>query len=170
MRGIERLYALEKDLRAAAPVVELLATRRQRGDIGAPEALLQEPVRRVRGQREELAQLERFRTLLAGEEQALAVARVAVFRRYGQAGELGAFLARKRVQRRAAADRAVVLHHQEVADLGLEQLAAALHERAVGLEWLDQRQHAAYVLDLRRAQPLQRVCGDHGADAGVGEE
>src|SRR5439155_25658859 len=82
IRGISRLYALEKDLRTAAPVIQSLALGRQRGDVARAESLLDEPVRRVRGEREDLAQLERLGALLAGQQQPFAVARVAVLRRH----------------------------------------------------------------------------------------
>src|SRR5882762_5445434 len=134
VRAIGRLYALEKDLRTAAPVIERLALRGERGDIAGAEALLDEPVRGVRGEREELAQLERLGPLLAGEEQPLAVAGVAIFGRDRQAGEFGALVVGEGVERGAAADRAVVLHHQEIADLRFQQFAAALDQRAVRLE------------------------------------
>ncbi len=63
-----------------------------------------------------------------------------------------------------------MLDHQEIADLRFQELAAALDERAVGLERLDQRQHAADILDARRAELLERIGGDHGADAALREE
>src|SRR6185369_3110258 len=134
------------------------------------EALLQEPVRGVRGKRKELAQLLRLGTLLAGARQSLAVARVAIVRRHREAGELGALRLRKRIERGAAADRAVVLDDDEVADLRFEQLAAALHQRAFGFQRLDQRQHAADVLDACRPQLFELVGADHGADTRCGEE
>src|SRR2546421_7090153 len=98
IRAMRELYALEKNLRAAAPVVERLALRWQRGDIAGTEALFDEPVRGVRRQREELAQLESLGTLLAGEQQPLAVAGVAIFRRHRETGELRALVVRKRIQ------------------------------------------------------------------------
>src|SRR3954468_13020470 len=64
IRAIGRLYALQKHLRTALPVVERLALRRERGDVTGPEPLLEEPVRGVGREREELAQLQRFRSLL----------------------------------------------------------------------------------------------------------
>src|SRR3989442_8019828 len=136
IRAMRGLYALEKDLRAAPPVVELLAPRRQRGDVGGTEALLDEPVRGVRGEREELAQLERLGTLLAGEQQPLAIAGVAIFGCHRETGELRALVVRERIQRRAAADHAVVLDDEEVADFGFEQFAAPLHQRAIGFQRL----------------------------------
>src|SRR5438067_5662697 len=155
IRVIGRLYALEKDLRTAWPVVHRLALRRQRADIAGTEALLDEPVRGVRRQREELAQLERLGTFLAGDEQVFAVAGVAVFRRDGKAGEFRALVLGEGIERGAAADHAVVLDDEEIADLRLEELAAPFDERAVGFERLDQRQHAADVFDARRPQLLQ---------------
>src|SRR2546429_7888342 len=109
IRAMRGLYALEKDLRAAPPVVQLLAPRRQRGDVAGTKALLDDPVRGVRGERKEPAQFKRLGTLLAGEEQPLAIARVAIFGRDRQARELGALVVGERIQRRAAADHAVVL-------------------------------------------------------------
>src|SRR5205085_11843727 len=149
IRAIGRLYALQKDLRTAPPVVERLALRRQRVDVPGTEALLEEPVCGVRSEREELAQLERLGTLLAGEQQPLAVAGIAIFGRDREAGEFGTLLVGERIQRRAAANRAVVLDDHEVADLGFEKLTASLDERAVGFERLDEREHAAHVLDAR---------------------
>ena len=125
---------------------------------------------RMRREREEAAQPQRLCALLAGLEQPLAVARVPVALGDRQAGELAALVVGKGIKRRAADDRSVVVDHQEVADLRLEQLAAALHERAVCLERLDQREDPAHVLDARRTQLLHRVRGDHRAHAAVGEE
>ena len=127
-------------------------------------------MRRVCGEREQLAQLERLGTLLAGAQQPLAVARVAIFRCDREACEIGALRVGERIERGAAADRAVVLDDHEVADLGFQELPASLHQRAVRFERLDQRQHAADVLDARRPQFLERIAADHGADAGVREE
>src|SRR5437660_12860746 len=170
IRGIGGLYALQKDLRTAPPVVERLALRGQRRDVPGTKALLEKPVRGMRRQREELAQLQRLGALLAGMQQPLAVARAAILGRYRRAGELLALRVGKRVERRAAADRAVVLDDDEVADLGFQQLAASFHQRAVGFERLDEREHAADVLDARRPQLLERIGGDHRADAGVREK
>src|SRR5262245_58535410 len=99
--AIGKLYSLEEDLRAAAQVVERLALLGQRADVGGAEALLDEPVRGMRGQREYAAQLEALRTLLAGFQQALAVAGVAHVRRHRQAGELRALVVREGIERRA---------------------------------------------------------------------
>ena len=96
------LRFLEKDLRTAAPVVQRLALRGQRVDVAGAEALLEEPVRGVRGQREQLAQLERLGALLAGVQQPLAVARVAILGRHREAGELGALVLGERIERGAA--------------------------------------------------------------------
>ena len=63
-----------------------------------------------------------------------------------------------------------MLEHDEPADLLLQQLAAAAHQGAVGLQRLDQLQDAADVVDCRTAQPLELVGGDHASGAGVGEE
>src|SRR5687767_14824577 len=101
----------------------------------------------MRGEREQLAQLEALRALLAGLEEALAVARVAVLGGDREAGELGALFVRKRIQRGAAHDARVVLDDEEVADLGFEELTASLYQRSFGLERLDEREHAAHVLD-----------------------
>src|SRR5207248_570347 len=49
IRAIDRLYALQKDLRTAAPVVERLALRRQRGDVAGSKALLEKPMGSVCG-------------------------------------------------------------------------------------------------------------------------
>src|SRR6185503_8847902 len=119
--AIGRLYALQKDLRAALPVVERLPLLGQGLHVGSAEALLEEPVRGVRGERENAAQPQAARPILAGFQQPLAVARVAVAIGDRQAGELRALVARVRVQRRAADDHAVVLDDEEVADLGLDQ-------------------------------------------------
>src|SRR5262245_28508734 len=162
-----KLYSLEKHLRTAAPVIERLFLLRQRVYRGGTKALLEEPVRGMGREREELAQTQALGAFLAGFQQPLAVARVAIAARHREAGELRALVVGKGIERRAAYDARVVLDHQEVADLGLEQLAAALHQRAFGLERLDQREHAAHVLDARRAQLLDRVRGDHGADPGI---
>src|ERR1051325_8155019 len=143
IRAMPKLYALEKDLRAALPVVERLLLLGQRLDVGGAEALLQEPVRGVGGQREDAPQPETARPLLAGLEQPLAVAFLAIAVGHREAGELGALVVGIRIQRGAADDHAVVLDHQEVADLGLDQLAAALHQQALGLARLAPRQHAA---------------------------
>src|SRR5687768_1599866 len=168
--AIRRLYAFEKHLRPALPVVERLAPRGQRGDIAGAETLLEEPVGGVRGQRENAPDAQAAGTLLAGLQQILPVARVTVALRHGEAGELGALVLLEGVERRAADDDAVVLDDEEVADLGFEQLAAALHQLAFGLERLDQREHALHVLDARRPQGLDGGRGDHGADAGVREK
>ena len=63
-----------------------------------------------------------------------------------------------------------MLEHDEPADLLLEQLAAAAHQRAVGLQRLDQPQDAADVVDRCLAQPLELVGGEHAARASVREE
>src|SRR5258705_13958186 len=117
----------------------------------------------MRGEREELAQLERLGTVLAGKQQPFAITGIAILRRDGEAGELRALVLAEGIERGAAADDAVVLDHQEIADLRLQELAAALDERAVGLERLDQRQHAADILDARRAELLERIGGGQGA-------
>src|SRR5207302_623587 len=111
IRGIGGLYALQKDLRTAPPVVERLALRGQRRDVPGTKALLEKPVRGMRRQREELAQLQRLGALLAGMQQPLAVARVAILGRYREAGEFRALRgakadARGRRPRRARAPRA----------------------------------------------------------------
>src|SRR5438105_3710089 len=168
--AIGELYSLEKHLRAAAPVVQRLPARRQRRDVGGAEALFEEPVRGVRGEREHAADAQRPGTLLAGLEEILAVACVAIALRHRKAGELGALFLLEGIKRRAADDDPVVFHHLEVADLRLEQLAAALHQGAVGFERLDEREHALHVLDARRAQLLDGGGGDHRAHARVREE
>src|SRR3954462_13687970 len=170
IRAIDGLYALQEHLRPAPPVVERLALRRQRRHFRRSEALLEEPVRRVRGHGEDLAQLLRLGTLFAGSQQPLAVAGVPVVGRYREAGEFGALRVRKRREPGAAGDRAVVLDDDEVPDLGFEQLAAALHQRAFGFQGLYERQHAADVFDARRPQLLELVGADHGADAGGREK
>ena len=63
-----------------------------------------------------------------------------------------------------------MLEHAEAVDLDLEQLTRALDQRAIRLERGDELENAAHVLDAGLAQPLQRVLGDHGADAIVGEQ
>src|SRR5688572_26435800 len=170
VRGIAKLYSFEKDLRAPSPVVKLLATLGQCVHRRRAEALLEKPVRGMRGEREKLAQLEVLGALLARFEQPLAVARVAVPGVDREAGEFPALVVGERVQRRAADDASVVLDNQEVPDLGFEQLPASLDERAFGLERLDEREHAAHVLHPRRTQLFHRVGGDHGADTGVRKE
>src|SRR5688572_21607723 len=119
IRVILKLYALEEHLRAAAPVVERLALLGQRGDVGGAEALLDKPVRGVRGQGEQAAQLEALRALLARLQQPLAMSGLAHARRDGEAGELGVLVSGIRIQRGAADDAVVVLDDEEVADLGL---------------------------------------------------
>src|SRR5881394_2324355 len=140
IRAIGRLYALQKDLRTALPVVERLPLLGQRLDVGGAKALLEEPVRGVRGEGEDAPQPQAARALLAGLQQPLAVPGVAVAVGDREAGELGALVVGVWVQRRAADDDAVVLDHEEVADLRLDQFAAALDQRAFGLQRLDQRQ------------------------------
>src|SRR5258706_10170388 len=135
---MRELYSLEEDLRAAAPVVERPALRGQRVDVGGAEALLEEPMRRARGEREHFFQAQGARAGLAVLEQPLAVAFIAVVLRDREAGEFAAFVVGERIQGRTADDDAVVLDDEEVADLGLEQLAAALDERAVGFQRLDE--------------------------------
>src|SRR5690242_16222138 len=110
---MRKLYSLEEDLRAALPVVQRLAARGQRSDVGGAEALLEEPVRRVGGEREQAAGAQRFGTLFAGPEEILAVARVAVALGDREAGELGALLLPERVERGAADDHPVVLDHEK---------------------------------------------------------
>ena len=62
---MRKLYALEEDLRAALPVVERLLLLGQRLDVGGAEALLEEPVRGMRGEGEDAAQPQPARPLLA---------------------------------------------------------------------------------------------------------
>src|SRR3954468_7017627 len=88
--GSPLLDALQKHLRATAPVVERLTLRRQRLDFHRPEALLEEPVRRVGGEGEDLAQLLRLVTLLARPQQPLTVARFPIVGRYREASEFSA--------------------------------------------------------------------------------
>src|SRR5260370_16919027 len=116
IRAMRGLYALEKDLRAAPPVVELLAPRRQRGDVAGTKALFDEPVRGVRGECEELAQLERLGPLLAGEQQPLAIARVAIFGRDRQAGELGALVVAEPIECPPPADHPLFLAPHQMPD------------------------------------------------------
>src|SRR5689334_13532448 len=114
MRDIGRLYALEKHLRTAAPVVHRLPLRGQRAHVAGAKALLDEPMRGMRRQREKLAQLERLGALLAGEEQPFAVAGVAIVGCDGEAGEFRALVLGEGVERGAAADHAVVLDDEKV--------------------------------------------------------
>src|SRR4030095_968614 len=123
------LDSLEKHLRAPLPVVERLAARGQLGHVAGAEALLEEPVRGVCGEGEKAPDAQAPGAFLAGFEQVLAVARVAIAFGDRETGGLGALFLLEGVKRRAADDHSVVLDHEEVADLGLEQLAAALHER-----------------------------------------
>ena len=105
----------------------------------------------ARGEREQPADLHRAGALLAGAQQPLAVARVARTRAPPRGRRVPRLLSLgKRVERRAAEDHAVVLDDLEVADLVLQPLAAALDQRAIGFQRLDQREDAADVLDLRR--------------------
>src|SRR5512145_2848740 len=120
---MQKLYSLEEDLRAPLPVVEGLAARGQRGHVAGAESLLEEPVRGVRGQGEQAPDAHGSCALLAGLEEVLAVACVAIALGDRQACEFGALLLLERIQGRAADDDPVVLDHEKVADLGLEELA-----------------------------------------------
>src|SRR3954466_2625303 len=73
-----QLYSLDEDLRAAPPVVERLAPRRQRIDVGGAKTLLEEPVRGPRGEGEKAPQLAAAGTFLAGAQKLFAIAGIAV--------------------------------------------------------------------------------------------
>src|ERR1700682_5021649 len=67
--SMAELYSLEKYFRAAPPVIELPAARGQRVDSRGAKALLEEPVRRPRGEREHAPDMQRLRPLLASLQQ-----------------------------------------------------------------------------------------------------
>src|SRR5438477_1944860 len=104
---MRKLYALEEHLRAALPVVERLLLLRKRLDVGGAEALLEEPVRGVRGEGENAPQPQAARSLLAGLQELLAIARVAVAVGDREAGEFRALLVGVWIQGGATDDHAV---------------------------------------------------------------
>ena len=83
----------------------------------------------------------------------------------GKTGHFGHFFLRERIQRRAAENHIVMVDNGEIVDFALDQFAAALDQRAVGFQRLDQAQNAADILDRGFAQAFQVFVGDHGADA-----
>ena len=89
---------------------------------------------------------------------------------YDQTGELARGFFCKRVQRGAGDQNAVMLQHEKTPDLPLEQGAAALDERAVRFERLDQLENAADVLERRGAKGLDGIGREHRSHALVGEE
>ena len=101
--------------------------------------------------------LQPARARLDLAHQRLAVALAAEIRVHGERGELADLLVGKRVQRRAADDRVVVLGDDEALDLALEPLARAADEDALLLERLDDLQDAADVVDRRVAHVRERA-------------
>jgi hypothetical protein len=103
-------------------------------------------------------------------ENAFAIALGLHFRIDGQACHFGHFLFREGIERGAAEDHAIVLDDGEIVDFAFDQLAAALDQRAVGFQRLDQLDDAADVLNCGLAQAFQVLVRDHGAHAIVGEQ
>src|SRR5688572_11356014 len=155
---------------SALVVIELSLLSRQVRYAAFDETALDEPVLRARGEHEDPLQLLFARPRLDLGQQALTRARAAKVRVHGEAGELARSLLGEGIERGAADDHAVVLEHHEAPDLALEQIAIALDQRAVGLEGLDQLEHAADVLQPRRAQVLDGIGGQHGPHALPREE
>ena len=111
------------------------------------EAALLEPVRRARGQHEQLRHAGRAGAVFHVLQDAFAVALGLRVRAHGQARHLGHLRFRERVQRGAAEDDAVVLDHGKLFDLAFDQLARTFHERAVRLQRFDELDNPADVLN-----------------------
>src|SRR3569623_745169 len=81
------LQALDQHKRIPLVVVEPLLLHRQILDLGALEAMLDEPVRRVRGEAEQLLQLALLGLDLDTREQRSSATGTLIVRMHGYAGE-----------------------------------------------------------------------------------
>ena len=102
-----------------------------------PESAFQKPVRRLGREHEQFRELQLARARLDLVHQCLAVALAAEVRLHRERGQFAQLVFRKRVQRRAADDVAVVLGDDEALDLAFEALARPAHQHALLLQRLD---------------------------------
>src|SRR6185436_2203228 len=97
------------------------------------------------GQYKQFFEAAPARPLFHGLQQPLARVASAKIRIDHQTRKLGCVFLGKRIECGATDDHAVVVEHDETPDLHFQQIAAALDQRAVGFERLDQTQDAADV-------------------------
>src|SRR5689334_9424235 len=121
--GARPLQILDVNLRLALVIVERLLLLRQVGNRSDAKAALDEPVRGLRRQHEQLRQLELARALLDLAHQRRAVTLAPKIGMDRECRQLAQALGREGVQRRAADDVIVVLGHDETLDLAFEPLA-----------------------------------------------
>ena len=100
--------------------------------------MLDKPVLGAGGKYEQLLKALPARALLHAFQQALARVAAAKFRMHHQARKLRGALLGERIQRGATGDHAVVLQHGKPSYFHFQQVAAALDQRAVGFQRLDQ--------------------------------
>ena len=91
-----------------------------------------------------------------------------MIRMHGEAGQLGhAFL--KRIQSRATNNDTIMFEHKEALNLHLQQLAAALDQRAIVFQRFEQTQNAADIVNFCRPQFLDRIGRQQRADPAMGK-
>ena len=152
-------FALPESMR------DYIDARVRDGSYGNTSEYLRELIRR--DQHEQAAQALSLTLALEVVQQLIATAGCAVVGVHHETGELGGSFVRILVASGARDDHAVALDDREPIDVVLEHLARAPDENALLLEWLDQREDPTDVALLRHTDALERLRGDHRADAGA---
>ncbi len=123
----------------------------------------------LRGEHEQTFELLGARAGHGEAQHAVAETGIAVGRCHRQTRQFGSRLAIERIHGAAGKDQPIVLQHEEAVDLLLEALARSLDQHALLLEWFDQLQDSADIVDGRLPQFVQAAGGEHGANTVVGE-
>src|SRR6201996_9482085 len=161
---------LHEYLRTPIPVVFLLARFGQPFGIDLLEAAFDEPVHGARGEHEYRLDAECLCAMFDSLQNSIAVALALNLRRYRQCRQFRGAGFRIGIQRRATENDSVVLDDGIGGDIAFDFRAAALDERAVTFEWLDQLQDSPDIVGRGLAQALEFLVDDHGADAVVRED
>ena len=134
---------------------------RERGDVALLEATLDEPVPGARGEHEQALDAGLARPALDMPQQAVARARVAVFRMHGEAGQLGRMLALASVYKRA--NRIVDAASMESSTVDV-LIVGAGPEGLMTAEWMSRLNVKTRIIDKRGTKVVTPNHNNHTAN------